>query len=51
VGIGISNALWGGFDWGRRDVNINVNRHNNINVNRKIDVKATEHSFWSATCK
>ena len=31
----IGNALWGGIDWGRRDVNINVNRYNNINVNRK----------------
>jgi hypothetical protein len=40
VGIGISNALWGGFDWGRGDVNINVNRYNNINVNRKIDVNS-----------
>jgi Protein of unknown function (DUF3300) len=40
VGIGISNALWGGFDWGRRDVDINVNRYNNINVNRKIDVNS-----------
>ncbi len=45
VGIGISNALWGGFDWGRRDVNINVNRYNNINVNRKIDVKANRTSW------
>jgi hypothetical protein len=40
VGIGVSNALWGGFDWGRRDVDINVNRYNNINVNRKIDVNS-----------
>ena len=40
VGIGISNALWGGFDWGRGDVNINVNRYNNINTNRKIDVNS-----------
>jgi hypothetical protein len=45
VGIGISNALWGGFDWGRRDVNINVNRYNNINVNRKIDVNANRTSW------
>jgi hypothetical protein len=38
VGIGISNALWGGFDWGRRDVD--------INVNRRIDVDARRTS-WS----
>ncbi len=37
VGIGVSNALWGGFNWGRGDVNINVNRYNNINVNNRID--------------
>ena len=45
VGIGISNALWGGFDWGRRDVDINVNRYNNINVNRKIDVNSNRVSW------
>lgn len=38
VGIGITNALWGGCNWGRRNVNINVNRYNNINVNRKLNV-------------
>ena len=38
VGIGVTNALWGGCRWGRgHDVNINVNRYNNINVNRRID--------------
>ena len=34
--VGINNSLWGGFAWGRNEVNINVNRYNNINVNRKI---------------
>ena len=37
VGIGVSHSLWGGVDWRRRDVNINVNHWNNINVNRRID--------------
>jgi Protein of unknown function (DUF3300) len=37
IGIGISNALWGGCNWGRGDVNINVNRYNNINSNRQIN--------------
>ena len=32
----MTNALWGGVNWGRRDVNINVNRWNNINVNHRI---------------
>jgi hypothetical protein len=45
VGIGVSNALWGGFDWGRRDVNINVNRYNSINVNKRIDVNASRTSW------
>lgn len=39
VGIGVSNALWGGFNWGRGDVDININRYNNINVNNKLDIK------------
>jgi hypothetical protein len=34
--VGIHNSLWGGFAWGRNEVNINVNRYNNINVNNKI---------------
>jgi Protein of unknown function (DUF3300) len=37
VGIGVTNALWGGMNWGRGDVNINVNRYNNINVNNRIN--------------
>ncbi|HEY5308684.1 MAG TPA: DUF3300 domain-containing protein, partial [Casimicrobiaceae bacterium] len=36
VGIGVTNALWGGVrwggGWGNNSVNINVNRYNNINV-------------------
>lgn len=34
---GIHNSLWGGFGWGHNEVNINVNRYNNINVNKRID--------------
>jgi hypothetical protein len=37
VAAGVSNALWGGMNWGRGDVNINVNRYNNINVNNRIN--------------
>jgi len=39
--VGIHNSLWGGFRWGRNEVNINVNRYNNINVNRKISANQT----------
>ena len=45
VGIGVSNALWGGFNWGRGDVNINVNRYNNINVNQRLDVNSNRTSW------
>jgi hypothetical protein len=34
--VGVSNSLWGGFNWGGNDVNINVNRYNNVNVNKQI---------------
>ena len=36
VGIGVTYALWGGVDWRRRNVNINVNQWNNIHVNNRI---------------
>jgi hypothetical protein len=45
VGIGVSNALWGGFGWHNHDVNINVNRYNNINVNRRLDVNSSRTSW------
>jgi hypothetical protein len=38
LGVAAVNSLWGGFDWGHHDVNINVNRYNNINVNQRLDV-------------
>jgi len=41
IGIGITNALWGGCHWGRGhgSIDINVNRYNNININRnRLDV-------------
>ncbi len=38
IGIGITNSLWGGCNWHHHHVDINVNRYNNINVNKKIDV-------------
>lgn len=33
-GVIASNCMWGGFGWHSRSVNINVNRYNNINVNK-----------------
>ena len=45
IGIGISNALWGGCNWGRGDVNINVNRYNNINSNRQINANGNRANW------
>nr|WP_244816096.1 DUF3300 domain-containing protein [Caballeronia sp. Lep1P3] len=36
AGIAVANSLWGNCDWNHHDVNINVNRYNNINVNNRI---------------
>src|SRR5262249_18562075 len=33
VGIAARNAMWGGCNWWNHDVNVNVNRYNNINRN------------------
>jgi len=38
IGIGITNSLWGGCNWHHHHVDINVNRYNNININKKIDI-------------
>lgn len=41
VSIGVTNAMWGGINWGRGDVNINVNKFNNINIaNNRLDVNS-----------
>ncbi|MNJ07422.1 hypothetical protein D3C77_15200 [compost metagenome] len=37
AGVAIVNSLWGDCDWGHNDVDIDVNRYNNINVNHRID--------------
>ncbi|MCY1504685.1 hypothetical protein D9M68_388660 [compost metagenome] len=43
AGVAIVNSLWGDCDWGRGDVDIDVNRYNNINVNRRIDNNVWRH--------
>jgi Protein of unknown function (DUF3300) len=30
IGMAVGSALWGGCNWGRGDVNVNVNRYNNF---------------------
>lgn len=42
IGIVIVDSLWGRCDWHRHDINININRYNNININKlDIDKKVT----------
>ncbi len=38
LGVAAVNSMWGGFNWGSHDVNINVNRYNNVNVNNRLNV-------------
>uniref|UniRef100_UPI002FCC933B DUF3300 domain-containing protein n=2 Tax=Pseudomonas TaxID=286 RepID=UPI002FCC933B len=37
AGVAIIDSLWGDCNWGRGDVDIDVNRYNNINSNRQIN--------------
>ncbi|QPN43221.1 DUF3300 domain-containing protein [Priestia aryabhattai] len=43
TGVAIVNSLWGDCDWGRNDIDIDVNRYNNINVNNRI---ANNQNTW-----
>lgn len=47
TGVAVANSLWGGFDWGHNDVNINVNRYNNINVNHPMPPGAGGNAAWN----
>lgn len=37
IGMAVGGALWGDFNWGHGDIDIDVNRYNNFNSNRQID--------------
>ncbi|AGI23996.1 hypothetical protein H681_10620 [Pseudomonas sp. ATCC 13867] len=37
AGVAIVNSLWGDCDWDDHDLDVDVNRYNNINVNRQIN--------------
>lgn len=45
LGVAAVNSMWGGFNWGSHDVNVNVNRYNNINVNHQITANSS-HVSW-----
>ena len=47
VGIAARNAMWGGCNWWNHDVNINVNRYNNINRNSQINRGNYNNAKWS----
>ncbi len=48
AGLAITNSLWGGYNWGRNDVDIDINRYNNVNVNRRISSNQTSFNHNAA---
>jgi hypothetical protein len=48
IGVAAIGSLWGGCNWGGGNVNINVNKYNNVNVNRKLDASQTNFQHNSA---
>ncbi|WP_238474252.1 DUF3300 domain-containing protein [Pseudomonas cavernicola] len=47
AGVAIVNSLWGDCYWGRGDIDIDVNRYNNINVNRQINANQNTWNYNS----
>jgi Protein of unknown function (DUF3300) len=48
VGVAATAALWGGCNWGRGDVNVNVAKYNNVNVNRQLSANQTNFQHNAA---
>ena len=46
LGVAAVDSMWGGFNWGHNDVDINVNRYNNINVNQRINTANGNRANW-----
>ena len=46
IGIGITNALWGNCNWRNHRVDINVNRYNNVNIDRNRLNASSNRSTW-----
>jgi len=44
TGVAIVASLWGDCDWGNNDVDIDVNRYNNINRNNQINNNRWQHN-------
>ena len=49
VGFAATAALWGGCNWGRGEVNIDVNRYNSINVNQRLSANQTTFQHNAAS--
>lgn len=47
VGVAIVDSLWSDCNWGRGDIDIDVDRYNNINVNRQLN--ATQNRWQHNT--
>jgi Protein of unknown function (DUF3300) len=48
IGVAATAALWGNCNWGRGDVNINVNRYNSINTRRQLSTNQTSFQHSAA---
>ncbi|MFJ4385858.1 DUF3300 domain-containing protein [Pseudomonas sp. NPDC089408] len=44
TGVAIVASLWGDCDWGNNDIDIDVNRYNNINGNNRITNNKWQHN-------
>ena len=51
IGIAAIGSIWGGCNWGRGDIDINVNKFNNINRNRQIDAGQNKFQHNAANRK
>jgi hypothetical protein len=51
IGIAAIGSIWGGCNWGRGDVNINVNKYNNINRNHQINANQNRFEHNAANRK
>jgi hypothetical protein len=51
IGVAAVGAIWGGCNWGRGDVNINVNKYNTVNSNRQLNANQTNFQHNAANRK
>ena len=51
IGIAAIGSIWGGCNWGRGDIDINVNKFNNINRNHQINPNQNKFQHNAANRK